>query len=331
MSDLAKWSVQGPVHTLRTEHEAPHFTLVRFHPDGRIDEIEYHNRDASVSRSSYTYDAAGRIQETRFGMDGGAITRNIYSYDESGRLTRIVTVDPEGREREPETYSYSQDGKRTRVSFIPKQEPNAGYGIDCSGFASDETGAPLDEVLLYDDDHRLVNRLTYKRDSAGRLVNDEMHAGEQGPFPNLEKALENASPAAREALMAMLADVFGPHKVLSSRTYTYDGKGRLVERRLRMGELGGHRTTHRYDDRDNLIEETTEHTSHDMQFDEAGKISPTKDISRTQHLRFEHTYDAHGNWTEQVVFSRLEPNPNFERSNAVRRVITYYDGDPTSA
>ena len=330
MSDLAKWSVHGPVHTLRTEHAERQFTLVRFHPGGRVGEIEYHNPDTSVFRTSYAYDQADRMRELQSGMDGGPITRNIHSYDESGRLTGIVSVDPDGTESESETYTYNQDGKRTKVCIIPKQEPNVCYGIDCSEQSHDANGAPVDEVLFYDTDHRLVTRVIFTRDIAGRLVSEEMKLGEQS-FPNLEKAVENAPPAAREAALAAFAEMFGPQKALSKTTYTYDEKGRIVERSLRMGELGGHRTTYRYDDRDNPIEKTTEHTSHNMQIDEAGNLRPTKDTSQTQHWRFEHTYDAQGNWTEQVVFSRVEPNPNFERSNAVHREITYYDGDPASA
>jgi hypothetical protein len=84
MSDLATWNVHGPVHTLRTEHAewdlslerwqaARYFTLVRFHPDGRISESESHNPDGSISRSSYAYDAVGRMQEARFGMNSDPI------------------------------------------------------------------------------------------------------------------------------------------------------------------------------------------------------------------------------------------------------------------
>jgi hypothetical protein len=58
MNDLAKWSVHGPVETLRTEHVAwdlsleqrksPEcFGIIRFHPDGRISDSESHNRGGS--------------------------------------------------------------------------------------------------------------------------------------------------------------------------------------------------------------------------------------------------------------------------------------------
>ena len=334
MSDFAQWNVHGPVHTLRTEHAewdlsleqwkaAPYFTLVRFRPDGRINESESHNPDGSISRFSYAYDPVGRMQEARFGMDGDPTSKNIYLYDERGQPTRVVSVDRYGTERESEAYSYGQDGKKTRVCFSPKQEPNAGLvGIDVTGLSHSDT----DELLLRDDDDRLLSRVTFTRDSTGRLISAQMHLGEQAPFPDIEKELEKATPEAREAAAAAFVKVFGPKNIMSSTTFTYDEKGLLQERSTRMGELGVHRTTFRYDDHDNPIEETNKHTSRQMRIDEEGNLHPTKETSSTQNVRFEYRCDSQGNWTERVVWSQLEPNPNFQRSNVTRREITYYAG-----
>ena len=175
----------------------------------------------------------------------------------------------DGTERESEAYSYGQDGKRTKVCVIPKQEPNAGLvGIDVTALSYGDT----DEVLLRDDDHRLLGRVIFTRDSTGRLLSAQMHFGEQTPFPDIERELENATPAAHKAAAAFVK-VFGPKNVMSTTAYTYDEKGILLERSMRMGELGGHRTTFRYDDHDNPNEETTEHTSCEMRIDEEGNLS----------------------------------------------------------
>jgi hypothetical protein len=279
----------------------------------------------------------GRLQEVRFAMNDGAICKSRYLYDEGGRLARVVSMDQGGIERESEAYSYSEDGKKTKVFFIPKQEPNVEflYGIESTehlyGAAGvtaittryEDRGQP-DEVLFHDQDHRLLRRVTFTRDSTGRLVREEMHLGEQMPFPDIEKQLENAPPGAGEAAVALFANLFGPQNIMSSTTYAYDGKGRLLERRTRMGELGDHRSTFHYDDHDNTIEETAEQISREMRIDGKGNLHPSKDNSSIQNVRFEYSYDAQGNWTERVVWSRLEPNPNFERSNVERREITYY-------
>ena len=136
MTALAEWNVHGDVRSIRTEfaewdltleqwRAAQYFTLVRFRPNGSVGESEHHNPDGTISRSSFTYDTAGRMQEARFGMNAGPVSKSLYFYDERGRLTRVVGVDPDGTEREAETYSYGQDGKKTKVYFVPKQVANA--------------------------------------------------------------------------------------------------------------------------------------------------------------------------------------------------------------
>ena len=123
-----------------------------------------------------------------------------------------------------------------------------------------------------------------------------------------------------------MANVFGPNAVISSTTYVYDDKGRLLERRMRKGNWGEHRRAFSYDEHDNPIEETTEVNSREIQIDEAGSIRPVKENSWKHHVHLAYTYDARGNWVERVVWDRLEPNPNFQCSNVERREITYYEG-----
>jgi len=315
MSDLATWKVHGPVHSLRTEFaewdlsleqwKPPHpFTLVRFNPDGKVNEQEHHNPDGSVARSSYSYDAAGRLLERKSGMSGDPAGKSIYSYDESGLLARVVSVDPDGTERESEVCSYGADGRRTSVRFISTPKTNGTFTL-----VNYDNREQLDEVLFKDQNHHLIRRLTFARDAAGRLASEETHLG--------ETELEHAATGDRERARAMFTKVFGAQLIMSSTSYSYDGKGRVRERRTRMGDLGGHRTTYLYDDHDNPIEETTEHTSREMEIDDEGNPSKTKGDSHTQTTRYEYTYDAQGNWTERVV--RL--------SNVERREITYYHSE----
>ena len=113
------------------------------------------------------------------------------------------------------------------------------------------------------------------------------------------------------------------------QTYTYDEKSRVIQRSTRTGSLGEDRTTSRYDERDNLIEQTTENRERELDAGESGALRFKSERSHTQHTRFEYQYDAEGNWTERVVWSRLEPNPDFQRSNIERREISYYIGART--
>ena len=79
-----------------------------------------------------------------------------------------------------------------------------------------------------------------------------------------------------------------------------------------------------YDEHGNTTEHTEEHESCKIGIDEEGNPHTTPDHASRQYLRFEYQYDTHGNWTERVVWTRIEPNPNFERSNIERREIAYY-------
>jgi len=342
MPDLSNWNVRGPVETLRTESaewdlakeawkEPRNFSLIRFRRDGSLSETEHHNPDGSIARTINLYDEAGRIRETR-GLSNDAVTgRRIWFYDDSGRPARVVDADQNSVERESELYRYDANGRQTKIVFLPKLEPNTSIGIDYSSFADTSYATPgaatvttaVDEVLFHDVNHRLLQRLVITRDAAGRVVKEEMHRAGEIPLPDV---VENASPEERQAVTQVMAKLFGPGKPMASTTFTYDPKGRRIERQTRMGDLGGMRTTFRYDDRDNPIEETTVDTTREMQVDAEGNAHPVKETTHTQFMRLEYKYDAQGNWTECLVWSRLEPNPDFHRSNVERRQFTYYPG-----
>jgi hypothetical protein len=347
MNDLPKWKIQGPVRTLRSESSewdlsseewrTPQgFTLVQFLSNGRIAETEHHNPDGSICRSIYSYDAAGRFSELRFAMSGGPVSRTSYLYDEFGRRTRVYHIDKDGNEHESEGWRYEHDGRKTKTYSVPKLEPNTDFvytieGTEQSYSATgtaiivteyDQADRPI-EVLFQDAEQRLLRRVTFERDSAGRLVKEELHLTGPNPLADVQKELENVPPAVRETAASSIEILFGP--VLSRTTYAYDREGHLQERLMLMGALAESRTTFRYDDYGNPIDQVTEDSSREMQIDEEGNIRPVKQNSSKHHIHFAYTYASPGNWVERVVWNRLEPNPNFQRSNVERREITYYE------
>jgi hypothetical protein len=165
------------------------------------------------------------------------------------------------------------------------------------------------EVTVHDAVHRLLRRTTLTRDSAGRLLKQEVLAGTTPVFPEFEDQLKNAPPEDRESIQAALAAAFGPNNVLVTVTNRYDEKGRRVERTMTMGTLGGDRTTFNYDDHDNPIEEITE--------------EPSKEYNRCIYK-----YHAQGNWTERGVGTVVEPGKDYRRSDIERRQITYNPPEP---
>jgi len=110
----------------------------------------------------------------------------------------------------------------------------------------------------------------------------------------------------------------------SSAFNTYDERGRRIERENRMGTLGGHRTTYRYEDHDEAVEETTEDTTREASLNEDGTLRYVTGSSHIQHNRLECIYDSYRNWTIRTVSIRPESEGAFRFSNIVRREIDYY-------
>ena len=124
----------------------------------------------------------------------------------------------------------------------------------------------------------------------------------------------------RASMMELLKTVFDD-QAFSVAAYAYDEKGRRIETIRRRGKLSEERVTVRYDDFDNRVEEVRSDVNREMRMDD-GVVKTEEKPSHVQHVGFEYQYDAHGNWTERIVWQRMEPT---ERpSNVERRAITYY-------
>jgi hypothetical protein len=242
-----------------------------------------------------------------------------------------------------EVYSYDSEGRRTKVQFLSRRESNTecstggacgattGYSIEGANSAYGAPGAATMTVIY--DERTLPTKVSFHdaqgyplsyvilmRDGAGRLVSEEFHQGERSPFQNYLD--DRTPPEEREQLAALFKAVLG--NGFSSTTYRYDAKGRLTTREFRMGNLGGDSTTYRYGERDDPVEETTEHSTREASFDEARSVQYSSDRINVQHNLLEYIYDDHGNWTERIVSIRSESEPTFQRSNIERRMITYY-------
>ena len=91
------------------------------------------------------------------------------------------------------------------------------------------------------------------------------------------------------------------------------------------------RTTYRYGDGDDPLEETTEHSHREANLAEDGTPQYTPDKVAAQQNRFEYRYDDNRNWVERTVLIRLEGNAAFQASNITRRAITYHPFDKATA
>ena len=194
MTDLPKWNVVGPVHTIRREFAewdetrqtwglAKFLTETTLRPDGLTQDSSSHNPDGSVAHSAWLYDANGRLIEAQFWKDDGPKTRSRHFYDSSGRPIRTVDIEAGGFERESERYHYDSTGRKTKVDFLPA--PAAGvdmsYAVDGSEQSYGVPGATTStttydehdlpsEVQFHDASHTLVHTIVFTRDRDGRVL-----------------------------------------------------------------------------------------------------------------------------------------------------------------
>lgn len=338
MSDLANWEVHGPVKSVTRSHatwepateswtESGPVQFALFRGDGNLSHTEARNPDGSVSFCEWRYDETGRITGLQSGMRGGDTVETRYLYDDLGRLVRTVVIEPDGSDAESEIYSYDDAGRKTKTKFLRNPGFNVSYqiegtssGVGCPGARAistiyDDNDLPS-EVSFLNVDGKPIERVTLLRDDAGRLLEEDvavlgapiwqgMHFGEQ-------------QEAAEAAMRQIFADGFW------NTSYIYDARGRLLQRDHRMASLGGDRTTYRYEEHDEAVEETTKHTSRQASINEDGTLQYSPEPSHIQHNRCEYSYDSRGNWTSRTVSIRPEAEPEFQLSNIERRDIEYY-------
>jgi hypothetical protein len=164
----------------------------------------------------------------------------------------------------------------------------------------------------------------FSRDREGRLLSEVVHFGAESFAPTFQPLQDNVSGKEHASMAAALKVAF-EDRVFCRTAYTYDTKGRLVERAMNMGTLSEERTTFHYQDYDDPIAETSSSRNRRVDIDDDGTVRTTEDDPRVQYNRYDYQYDSGGNWTERVVSYRIGQQPEFQRSNIERRTITYYE------
>ncbi len=353
MSDLARLELRGPVRTLRTQFAEwnpetgdwwplKNRFVAMFRGDGQLSEIQHHNPDGSIPREVRIYDEGGRLTEYQWWAHDVLTRRILHTYDAGGRPAAAVTVDVDGTKREAELCRYDENGRKTKVVFLRVPESSAScstgscgtmYGVEGTDVAYSAPGATTtttiydeherpSEVTFHDADNARVSRVVFSRDHDGRVLSERMEIADRRGL--LGPAIDANTPKdERASLMELPEAVFEDH-TWSLATYAYDEKGRRIESVRRLGKLSEERVTVRYDDFDNPVEQVRSDVSRDMRMED-GAVKSEERPSHVQHVRFEYQYDEHGNWTERIVWQRMEPNADEQPSNIERRAITYDD------
>jgi len=116
-------------------------------------------------------------------------------------------------------------------------------------------------------------------------------------------------------------------------SYSYDAQGRVTERHKSGGAFGDQVTITTYNDHgDKASERETIVLSQDTgpwNLTEAGAFLPAGNPNppqppMTSETQYEYQYDQYGNWTEQTIVSRSQPNEAFQPGTVIRRKLNYY-------
>jgi YD repeat-containing protein len=346
MTDRGKAGLRGPVKTVLNEQtfsgaEGQQFltsTTTEYAPDGRILELRIGNSDGSIWVTSYTYYADGRLLKTVSGKAGSAAdSQTTYLYDDARRLVGV-----EAGDNDRVTYQYDEKGRKSIIESYGSRSlpPNTAYephweGTDL-GFAPypggtlttsyNEQGVATG-AELHNADGTLLGHIVRKFDSEGRIIAEDQAA--DAPQVNLPEEFQSKlNPEQMKSVGAMIAGM--QNSVIS---YSYDAQGRVTERHRSGGVFGEQATVTTYNDHgDKASERQTTVMRSDTgpwnlteagAFVPAGKPNPPQPplSSETQYA---YQYDQYGNWTEQTIVSRSQPDETFRPGTVIRRKLTYY-------
>jgi YD repeat-containing protein len=346
MTDRGKAGLRGPVETVLNEQtysgaDGQQFlmsTTTEYAPDGRILEQRTRNSDGSRWVMSYTYYADGRLLKTVSGRVGSAAdSQTSYLYDDARRLVEVESgdnvkmsyqYDEKGRKSVTESYdskplppntAYAAHWEGTDLGFAPSPGGTLTTSYNEQGVA---TGADF-----HDADGTLVGHIVRKFNAEGRVIAEEQAAdAPQVILP--EEIRSKLNPEQMKSVGTMIAGM--QNSVIS---YSYDAQGRVTERHRSGGVFDELATVTTYNDHgDKASERETTVMRSDTgpwNLTEAGAFVPTEKPNPPQpplssETQYAYQYDQYGNWTEQTIVSRSQPDEAFRPGTVIRRKLTYY-------
>ena len=331
-TDIEKRGFQGRVRSVKTEtaeftkeddqfSEKPWLVETEtFDEEGQLIETAFHNTlypDYS-SKQTFLYDTLGKLTEQSFYyLNGKPSSKTLYIYDSEDRLVGESCFDADGKRTGKREFTYHANGEKAEEIFSDYREHNPntsyGYGIDANpeydhSFTADDArliktlydfkGNPT-ELLFLNESGKLLSKVLFTTDAAGRIIKDAQYTGEEFPL-NTPEGTE---------VPAEIARLFSGEFALSESELVYDSEGRKIEDRMYFGGIHSMKRGFTYDTKGKLIEDAT--------FEADGTLQ--------SRARIEREYDSNDNWTKKLVSSWNKEKDVFEPSVVYRRTITYYE------
>jgi len=300
MTEKERNCLRGDVRSCRMEQR-----FLEFRPDGQLSRQTFLNPDGSELISSSDYDARGRILRVRSESGGELAGLQVYEYDPFGRLLRVVDRSPGHSERIVEAHDYEHDvhKKTTFIQIVPQHRDavyfwsldgsDSGYSVrGATQFTTrySDAGQVVD-VVFQNATGEVVSCAELRYDPAGQLFEEVLRTFDAGLPPELIAA---AGPAQLDAIRACFE--FG-------RTYRYDGHGRRIESRARIGPVGSDVRSTTYNAHGDPILEILVSEGRELGQSEDGELSirPGSESVNRSESRFRYEYDAQGNWVLKIV------------------------------
>ena len=351
MYERSDLGLRGPVKSCRSERTLPFrrcgadaceteercsVTTTGYDRAGRLLRQWFQNPDASEWTWIYAYDQSGRLRTIATDGTAGPSGVRTHYYDQAGRLERIGLKTSEAAERTVESFKYDSDGRKTKVLHIDlaSLRPDTFCGTGGEGSTSfysaigareiqtsyDERDKPV-ALAFYGDDQKLLRRVVFLYDSAGRLL-EEAQEEVASPFP--PEVLEQGTAAQ----VAPFRTLFGSIKIF----HRYDDAGRRVETRSEIGRLGEDRKVTIYNEHGDPQSEQHFHASRDFEMGDEGRLSdrPTRENISRSEARFTYVYDEAENWVQLTIAGRTGSTEPFQTSSIETRVLTYWQNAGTT-
>jgi YD repeat-containing protein len=271
-----------------------------------------------VTDTNYTYDEKGRL----LGISTGPEETTVFSYDDRGGIRTRITKSNASDALISSGTAYSFSAMEVEDPLLPM--PAGGQVITLF----DELERPA-EWQVFNANGNLTNRLIRSYDAQGRVLETSytMENFALNLPPDFQQQLL-AEPGAAEEMAKELTKLFGSKREFTRMTYRYDTKGRLVEKRHKVGSTFMEMVTKTaYNEHSDKSEERTT-TFGDPNPQNGGPDAPTAAASGTPSQDFlasySYVYDDVGNWTEQTISAQSTLGGPFVVSSVTRRTITYY-------
>lgn len=351
MDDRAKLGLRGPVRTCYCESkslerngvrkESTHSENYLYNPDGSLAEQNSTYSNGSQSMIRYGYDAIGRLLEIESGNMGEKWSKTFYRYDDNGRLIRIISISPDGKENVSETYSYDEQGRKTKTFYVPSL-PKGDTGTLIS-YSSEIIGSTFmaegttsistlynekdhpAEMLFHDAQHRLMKKILFRYDAQGHVLEESQVVVSPNPDILPAEFRNQLNPEQLKTVEKLFGTAPGHYPFA---TYRYDNRGRLIEKRVSISSLGEDREIKTYNEHGDELEVRSTHINRDVRFSEAGELEETPDPSDERRVesetRYAYQYDDRGNWTERTRSLRSKPDQPFTVYSIDHRTLTYY-------